>query len=70
MTLSLTEIHARLQRAFNSLAEVHNNFPPSISDDTCFALGEALGVISKAKAFVGRDIDDANQNLVSTISQE
>lgn len=31
------------------------------SSDTYFALGEAAGVISKAKGLLGRDIDDATR---------
>jgi hypothetical protein len=32
-----------------------------ISPDTAMAIGEAMGAIRKAKALVGRDIDDAER---------
>ena len=46
-----------LQRAFEDLATYRGALPDGISTDTAFAIGEALGVIAKAKALVGRDID-------------
>jgi hypothetical protein len=59
----LRALHALLQRAADELVEFRfrGAVPDSLSSDTAFAIGEALGVLSKAKALVGRDIDDAKQ---------
>ena len=51
------EIHAVLQRAWDGVASVHGELGHDISPDTAMALGETLGLIAKAKALVGRDID-------------
>ena len=52
------ELHAVLQAAFDALAALHCGVPAGISIDTAFAVGVAAGQIAKAKALVGRDIDD------------
>lgn len=57
--MTLRELHALLQSAFDALAEVRGNVPHGVREDTAMAVGYALGTISKAKALVGRDIDDA-----------
>lgn len=56
------KIHAQLVTAFEAVLSVSaslNESRPPLKMDTVFALGETLGVIMKAKALVGRDIDDA-----------
>jgi hypothetical protein len=58
MTTNAETIHATLQFAFEELLRVSGNLD-GLSVDTIFALGEAMGIVSKAKAFVGRDIDVA-----------
>jgi hypothetical protein len=54
--MSKEEIHAILQDAFEKLAALHGQCD-GVSTDTAFAIGEATGLISKAKALIGRDID-------------
>jgi hypothetical protein len=56
----LAAIHATLQRAYDEVATLYRNVD-GVSPDTAFAIGEALGVLSKAKALVGRDIDQARE---------
>ena len=56
--MKLEEIYKRLLEAFGLLGDMYGNLDGAIKVDTAFALGEALGVVSKAKALVGRDIDD------------
>lgn len=55
--MTLRELHTILQTAFDALGAVHGSVPDGVSPDTALALGYALGTISKAKAMVGRDID-------------
>lgn len=57
--MTLHELHAILQSAFDVLAGVLDNVPDGTSSDTALAVGYTLGTISRAKALVGRDIDDA-----------
>lgn len=64
MTTNAQAIHATLQGIFNELFRVSLD-KNGLSVDTIFALGEALGVVSKAKALVGRDIDDAQRRPAS-----
>lgn len=54
----LRDLHGRLQRAFEELAAFRGALPEGLSSMSAFALGEAVGTISKAKAQVGRDIDE------------
>jgi hypothetical protein len=56
--MPLRDIHALLQHAFEQIASLRGECD-DVSTDTAFAIGEALGTISKAKGLVGRDIDDA-----------
>jgi hypothetical protein len=58
--MTLQEVHGVLREALDRLARLHGELD-SVSTDTAFAIGEALGMISRAKALVGRDIDDARQ---------
>lgn len=54
----LVEMHAKLQQAMDALM----TFWPveaGVRADTAFALGQAAGHISQAKALIGRDIDDS-----------
>jgi hypothetical protein len=57
--MTLHELHARLQAAFDSLETVRGNVPGRAGRDTLIAVAEARVTIGKAKALVGRDIDDA-----------
>jgi hypothetical protein len=59
--MTLTEVHAVLQQAFHDVRALHGELGSDVSPDTAFAIGEALGVISRAKALVGRDIDDGRK---------
>jgi hypothetical protein len=54
--MTLTEIHAVLRHAFDEIAMLRGQCD-KVSLDTGFAIGEALGTVAKAKALVGRDID-------------
>jgi hypothetical protein len=58
MTNNAENVHGTLQSAFEEVLRVSNNFD-GLKTDTIFALGEAIGILAKAKALVGRDIDDA-----------
>ena len=51
------EIHIILQTTYDHLTALYGNLQ-GWPTDTVFALGEAAGIIAKAKALVGRDIDD------------
>ena len=52
------ELHRILQEAYDTLQVVRaRGLAMTIGPDTAFALGEALGTIAKAKALVGRDVD-------------
>jgi hypothetical protein len=53
------ELHAALQQVADALAAMRGNWPPEMRPDTAHAIGYATGAVSKAKALVGRDIDDA-----------
>jgi hypothetical protein len=52
------EIHQTLQAAFDQIHKLTKEDLNGISTDTIMAIGYALGCVSKAKALVGRDIDD------------
>ena len=54
--MTLEAIHKVLSIAFSQIAVLHGQID-DVSPDTAFAIGEALGLIEKAKALVGRDID-------------
>jgi hypothetical protein len=56
--VTLNEIHTLLQSQFDDLRTMLAN-APRMGGDTGIALGWALGSIEKAKALVGRDIDDS-----------
>lgn len=55
---TLQEIHAILTTAYGAVAALYGHLPPEISVSSAFAIGEACGVLSKAKAMIGRDVDD------------
>lgn len=55
------QVHETLEIAFETLAELRGQLEGDLRTDTAFALGEALGTVFKAKALVGRDIDDARE---------
>ena len=58
----LKDWHARLAAARDDLIGlVNEGFPEGLSTATVFALGEATGTLAKAKALIGRDIDDAER---------
>jgi hypothetical protein len=52
----LKAAHGHMLAAFDELAKTFGQ-AGLLNADTAFACGEALGIISKAKALVGRDID-------------
>lgn len=56
--MELEAIHDQLTKAFDLLIALHGECDP-VSPDTAFAIGQAAGLISQAKALVGRDIDTA-----------
>lgn len=53
----LLEIHRILTEAYKLTISLYPVKHP-ISSDTAYAIGEAGGILSKAKALVGRYIDD------------
>jgi hypothetical protein len=56
--MNLKELHSTLQGQFEEIERLHEyGAMPIMSADTAYALGYALGCISKAEALVGRDID-------------
>jgi hypothetical protein len=58
----LKDWHARLADLRNTLMELYaDGAPAGLGMDTALAIGEAAGIISKAKAMIGRDIDDAER---------
>jgi hypothetical protein len=60
--MTLTEIHAVLREALEAVLSLHGQLPDETAPDTAFAIGEAGGLLSRAKALVGRDIDDAKDD--------
>lgn len=55
-------VHGILQVAFDGLSQMSRaGAPVGISIDTAFACGEVTGLLAKAKALLGRDIDDARR---------
>jgi hypothetical protein len=55
--VTLEQIYVRVEVAFDALYAVRGNLDGSIRLDTALALGEALGVVERAKALVERDLD-------------
>jgi hypothetical protein len=53
----LSRAHAHMQEAYLELVKIRGT-AGFLATDAAFACGEALGVISRAKALVGRDIDE------------
>jgi len=60
-TLDLEMLHSTIILAYNTMILLHGNLPPGTSSDSAHAIGEATGMLAKAKALVGRDIDDASR---------
>lgn len=56
--LTAQQVHALLQQAFDDVCGLYGRIDTGLGCDTAFAIGEAAGVLSKAKALVGRDIDN------------
>lgn len=55
----LRVLHEILQGAYDNLVRASPcACSGSCSSDTTFSIGETLGFIAKAKALVGRDLDD------------
>jgi hypothetical protein len=54
----LVEMHGKLRDAWDILLTFYP-VEAGMREDTAFALGQATGLISQAKALIGRDIDDA-----------
>ena len=52
----LVKAHAVLTLAYNAMKALYGHIE-GVSPDAAFAMGEALGMLGKAKALVGRDID-------------
>ena len=58
--MSAEDVRGTLQIAFEEVLRISGNLD-GLKIDTVFALGEALGILAKAKALVARDVDDAKQ---------
>ncbi|HSZ88064.1 MAG TPA: hypothetical protein VK822_01685 [Acetobacteraceae bacterium] len=54
--MTLRELRKRLQTAYDAVAASHGNVPADASNETAFAVGQALGSISKARDLVDRDL--------------
>jgi hypothetical protein len=54
------EIYAVLEEAYEKVRTLSGNFE-NVSANSAFAIGEACGILSKAKALVGRDIEDIRE---------
>lgn len=60
--MTRAELHGILQNHYDELhVLLQPNAMPHISTDTAAAIGYAIGSISKAKALVGRDIDQIGE---------
>ncbi len=57
--MTKTQIHALLAEVFEKLASLHGHLD-DVRADTAFNIGLAAGQVSKAKALIGREIDDSN----------
>lgn len=56
----LIALHNRVHAVYNDLLGLCDAIgTEGLSSDTVFAIGEAAGIASRAKALVARDIDDA-----------
>jgi hypothetical protein len=56
---AIREAYAALQKAHDAVASILDMEALNVmGPTTVFAIGETLGIIAKAKALVGRDIDD------------
>jgi hypothetical protein len=57
--MSVTKLQAAHERLREALTNVMGTWQmvDEASTDTCLAIGEAAGIISKAKGLLGRDID-------------
>jgi hypothetical protein len=58
--LTPEEVHAVLQKAHFIVAELYGNIP-LLSMDTALSIGEAIGILGRARALVARDIDDVRR---------
>ena len=56
----LKAVHGKLRTALHEVLETKDMLDGA-STDTLLAIGEALGIISKAKGLLGRDIDQASR---------
>ena len=57
----LRELYDVLRRSFDEVAGFRGRLPAGLSAMSAFAIGEALGTLSKAKSQVGRDIDEREE---------
>jgi hypothetical protein len=60
--VAMKELHGELGTIAEDMLICWQSRPTAvtrISTDTAFAIGEAFGVLSKAKELLGRDIDNA-----------
>jgi hypothetical protein len=63
---ALEAIHARLRATHDEVLDLvySESALHTMSTDTAAALGYAVGCISKAKALLGRDIDDRKRHAL------
>lgn len=55
-SVDLIRAHEGLREALQRVLAIRSLLNDA-SSDTCLAVGEAMGIISKAKGLLGRDID-------------
>jgi hypothetical protein len=65
-TKNMEAVHAILNAAYEAIGQLksgnHERLLDGLGSDTLVAIGYAMGSIGKAKAMVGRDIDDARRD--------
>jgi hypothetical protein len=54
--LDLVGVFVRLDTAYHALIDIRGRFDGTIKDDTAFAVGEAAGVVARARELVRRDM--------------
>ena len=66
-SMTLENIRDSVQLAFEAMHAIRGNLDGTVKDDTALALGEATGVLMRAKALVARDMkmDRGDESLAN-----
>ena len=55
---ALTMLHAQIVGAWQIMMTIRQQgLPDGVGNDSAMAIGEAAGILSRARALIGRDID-------------